>query len=326
MRFIAGLLVGIVVSAIGVFIWFFLQSGPPVVSPVVEFVPRPLDAYTIDALKTRTLQSGPIVLDEAVATASAYTAYNFHFTTVGKIVTGLAHIPHGNGPFPVIVQLRGYVDREKYQTGEGTRRSAQVFAANGFVSLAPDFLGYGGSDASAHDIFEERFQTYTTTLDLLDAIPTLTIADPARVGFWGHSNGGQIALTILEVLGQPIPATLWAPVTKPFPYSILYYTDEAEDRGKYLRRKLSEFEALYDSDLYTMTNFVSRINAPLQIHQGTSDDAVPKAWSDAFVGQLKELGKDVDYFVYTGADHNMSGAWNTVVARDIEFFRGMLGK
>ena len=320
------------VLGVGAYIvWFRPQS---VISPISQLLEKPLDKYTIERLSRRVFAGSQIVFDEPVATTSGYTVYQFYFLSENKRVTGLAHVPAGasaENKKPVIVQFRGYVDREKYAAGEGTRRSAEVFAKNGFISLAPDFLGYGGSASPSADIFEERFETYTTGLNLLASIKTLPMADPDRIGVWGHSNGGQIALTVLEVssgragsrsAGQkPYPTTLWAPVSKPFPYSILYYTDDAKDHGKMLRRELAKFENDYDAEQYSLINYLDRIAAPLQIHQGTADDAVPKKWSDELVKVLKEKKKDVDYFVYPGADHNMVGAWNTVVSRDIEFFQ-----
>lgn len=303
------------------YVFFGPRQSQSILSPITQVIERPLDKYTIDKLRKRQGVASRIVLDEAVATTSAYTAYTFHYLSEGKEVTGLTHLPKGKGPFPVIVQLRGYVERDQFSSGVGTRRSAEVFAANGLVSLAPDFLGYGGSDMPSEDVFEERFQTYTAALDLLASVPTLTLADPARIGIWGHSNGGQIALTVLEITGKPYPTTLWAPVTKPFPYSILYYTDEAEDRGKALRKKLADFEKDYDVELYAMVNFVDRITAPLQLHQGTADDAVPVKWNDEFVQALREKNKTIGYFLYPGADHNLTPSWSTVIVRDIEFFR-----
>jgi dipeptidyl aminopeptidase/acylaminoacyl peptidase len=113
-------------------------------------------------------------------------------------------------------------------------------------------------------------------------------------------------------------------VTKPFPYSILYYTDDIPDHGKALRSVVSDFERNYDAELYSLPNFVDRILGPIQLHQGTADEAVPQKWSDDFVKLLKEKGRDVTYYIYPGADHNMAGSptggWNTVVARDIDFF------
>lgn len=310
-----------VVGIGGYIVWFRPQT---VISPIGKIMEKPLEKYTIDRLSEHVFSGSQIVLDEPIATTSAYTAYVFYFISEGKKVTGLGHIPRAaseDRKAPVIVQFRGYVDREKYISGEGTRRSGEVFASNGFISLAPDFLGYGGSDSPSSDIFEERFQTYTTALNLLASVKTLPLADPDRIGVWGHSNGGQIALTILEISRQSIPTTLWAPVSKPFPYSILYYTDEASDRGKLLRKRLAKFEEDYDVELYSMSNYLDRIAALLQIHQGTADESVPQKWSDGLVTALKNLDKDLVYFVYIGADHNMAGTWNAVVARDIEFFR-----
>jgi len=299
------------------------RQSDSVLSPITQVIDRPLDKYTIDNLTARKGIASQIVLDTAVATTSAHTEYVFHFMSDGKKATGLAHIPTGaslQDKKPVIVQFRGYVDQSIFAPGVGTKRSAEVFAQHGFISLAPDFLGYGGSDNPSEDVFEERFQTYVVALDLLASLATLPMADPSQVGIWAHSNGGQIALTVLEITRGVYPTTLWAPVTRAFPYSILYFTDEAEDKGKALRKKLAEFERNYDVDLYTLVNFTDRLTAPLQIHQGTNDEAVPYRWSDEFVADLKRNNITIGYFLYPGADHNLQPAWNTVITRDIDFF------
>ncbi len=328
------LLIGGILSILIVGRWFWYVNNSrtsDIATPLHTILDKPLTKYTIENLGKRQFDGSQIVLDDAIATTSAYTGYRFHYYSDSKKVTGLAHIPRGateTNKYPVIVQLRGYIDREIYKTGDGTRRSGEVFARNGFITLAPDFLGYGNSDPPSVDIFEERFQTYTTALTLLASVKTLSQADSTRVGIWGHSNGGQIALTVLEVTRGSFPTSLWAPVTKPFPYSILYYTDEATDRGKLIRRRLAKFEDIYDVELYSLTNYLDRIIAPLQIHQGSADEAVPKRWSDQFVNMLKEKEKRVTYITHDGADHNMTGAsgdvWNRVVARDIEFYTDQL--
>lgn len=299
--------------------WLYTHQTSPAVNKITE-IARPLDKYTIENLSKRTYYSD-IILDSPIAINSSYTSYGFHFDSDGRKVTGLAHIPAKCGKCPVIMQFRGYVDKEIYKPGVGTKRTAEVFAKNGFISLAPDGLGYGGSDNPSDDVFEERFQTYVTGLNLLSAISNWPLANPDKIGIWGHSNGGQIALTVLEISQREYPTVLWAPVSKPFPYSILYYTDEAEDRGKALRKKLAEFEKDYDVELYNLTNYLDRIKAPVLIQQGTADEAVPKKWTDELVKNL-----EADYVVYSGADHNLTPGWNSAVNRDIEFFKkfGML--
>jgi alpha-beta hydrolase superfamily lysophospholipase len=238
--------------------------------------------------------------------------------------------------------FRGYVDQKLYSTGTGSRPAASYFAKNGYMTIAPDFLGYGGSDSESGNIFETRFQTYTTAISLLKAIEQMksdktvlsvsnAIENPSRIStrfstfeylnLWAHSNGGQIALTTLEVTKSSYPTTLWAPVTKGFPYSVLYYTDESDDGGKFIRKEISKLENIYDVDNYSLSNYIENINAPLQFHQGGEDDAIPMEWTDEFVYRLKTLGKEVTYWKYQSADHNMRPNWDLVVERDLNFFK-----
>jgi dipeptidyl aminopeptidase/acylaminoacyl peptidase len=333
---LVGVCIGVLLAVVAFYGKRALQnyiSSQNIVSPIGKIFEKPLEKYSILRLSGRTFTGSQIVLDEATATTSAYTVYRFHFMSENKKVNGVAHVPVVKGQFPVIVQFRGYMDREKYIPGEGTARSAEVYATNGFISLAPDFLGYGGSDMPSTNVFEERFETYTTALNLIASVGSLPMADTDRIGVWGHSNGGQIALTVLEILGRPIPVTLWAPVSKPFPYSILYYTDDVPDHGKLLRREIANFETNYDVEQYSLTNYLDRIRGPITLHQGTADTAVPLAWSNDLVKAIEASGSAVNYFIYPGVDHNMlpdparnasqsdAGGWNTVVARDIAFFK-----
>ena len=300
-------------------------------NPISQVKPRPLDKYTIENLAKAQIQPSKIEIGETVKEDKEFTSYLFSFsldpTLSGKEkkkVTGIINIPSGNGPFPAVVMFRGYVDQEVYRTGDGSRRAAEFFAKNGLVSVAPDFLGYGGSDKEAESIFESRFQTYLTAITLLNSLNSIPNWDGKNLFIWGHSNGGQIALTVLEITGREIPTTLWAPVSKPFPYSILYYTDESEDRGKLIRRELANFEETYDPNLYSLDLYLDKIQAPLQIHQGTADDAVPFIWSDSLVEKLNQLDKEIAYFKYPGADHNLNPAWGAAAARDLAFFNKYL--
>ncbi len=254
-------------------------------------------------------------------------------------VTGQLNIPTGEGPFPAIVMLRGYVEREEYRTGTGTRNAAAAFAQNGFVTIAPDFLGYGGSDAESSDVLIARFAKPLTVLQLLtdlksgelqldpdltaDPLPTVrNIIDQSRLGLWAHSNGGQIALSVLEITSQVLPTSLWAPVSQSFPYNVLYYSNDAEDQGRYLRQQLANFEFTLDNDPaeWSALTEPSRILAPLQIHQGGRDDAVPLAWSEQLTAKLEAATVSAKLYTYPQADHNLQPDWSTAVQRDLQFF------
>lgn len=323
-------LIYILFVLLGVFLGLFfnyLYNKPQTdgKNTVIQIKPRPLDKYTIENLSSITVAPVKIEISDNLF------SFVFDPTLSGKEtkkVTGLINLPTGNGKYPVIVMLRGYVDQKLYKTGDGTKRAGEYFAKNGFVTIAPDFLGYGNSDSESGNIFESRFQTYTTALTLLKSIAdpnfakaTLGKWDGQNIFLWGHSNGGQIALTVLEITGESYPTVLWAPVSKPFPYSILYYTDESDDGGKLIRKELAKFEEQYNPDLYSITKYFDRIKAPIQLHQGTADDAVSKDWSDTLIKTLKGLGLTPNYYIYPGADHNLQPSWNTVVARDLQFFK-----
>ena len=303
----------------------------------LEEKPKPLAKYTIEALSKTQFDGSDITFGQILKDEPDFTSRMFYFYVDGKKVSGVVSIPKSGGTYPVTLMFRGYVDREKYQAGVGTSHAGEVFAKNGFVTLAPDFLGYGESDMPSDSPMEERFLTYTTALTLIASVKNLNKAlaevgivarvDPDKVAIWGHSNGGQIALTILEITGKSYPTVLWAPVSKPFPYSILYYTDDFDDHGKMLRGVVADFEKDYDVESYSLTNFFEKINAPIELHQGGADEAVPLKWSDQLYEQLKKLGKDIKYFTYAGDDHNFArGAWSVVVSRNIVFYKGEFEK
>ena len=327
-KFLGLVIIVITAFAFGWWVNSFYQSGLAATSPISPVIPKPLEKYTIENLAQAEVKKGNIVLDEILEENENFSSYLFSFEfdptlqeKEVKKITGQLNLPVDKGSFPVVIMLRGYVDQEIYETGIGTRKAASVLAKNEFITIAPDFLGYGGSDKEARSIFETRFQTYTTVLSILKSLHSIKEWDRENIFLWGHSNGGQIALVILEITGKDYPTTLWAPVTKPFPYSILYYTDESEDKGKYIRRELAKFENLYNADSFSVDEYFEKIKAPLQIHQGTADEAVPVVWSNEFVKKLEKLDIDITYYQYVGANHNMVPSWNTVVSRDLSFFK-----
>lgn len=290
--------------------------------------PKPLLKYEIETLSNVDVKSNDIKIKETISEEDEYTSYLFEHKfnpTLAdddeKTVTGQINLPIGNKKYPLVLMIRGYVDQKIYTTGIGTKNGAKFFAENGFITLAPDFLGYAGSTIESSNIFESRFQTYTTVLSLLSSLDHIKEWDGKNIFIWAHSNGGQIALTTLAITGKEIPTTLWAPVTKPFPYSVLYYTDESIDGGKFIRLKLSEFEELYDVEKYNFLNYIDRIKAPIHLHQGGTDDAIPLSWSQSFAKRLENKEKDIKLFTYPFADHNMQPNWNDAILSDLEFFR-----
>lgn len=328
--------------------FFVLQSHKNLASPlgILQPTPRPtpLMVYTFANLKKTVFPQSQITLGSKLAETQNSQSQVYFYNVPAKPnaanmlkVSGVLNVPKKPGTYPVIVMFRGFVPQETYQPGIGTEPSAKVFADHGFITIAPDFLGYGQSDIGA-DGFENRFQTYTTALTLLSSLQNLNSgleasysgkikADMSKIGIWGHSNGGHIALSTLAISGVSYPTVLWAPVSKSFPYSILYYTDESDDQGKTLRKSLAEFEQDYDTDLFDPTKYYQDIKAPIEISQGTADVEVPVWWSDELVNTLKRNGNDVTYFTYPGADHNLlPNGWSQAVINSMNFYNKYFSK
>lgn len=295
---------------------------------VQKVVDRSLDAYTIENLSKAKINPSKIEVVKELKDYPSFTSNEFSLTfnpnpskSDTKKTSGLINIPKGQGKYPILVMIRGYVAPKDYFIGNGTINASLFFAKNGFITVSPDFLGYGDSDKEPDNIFEARFQTYTTAMAVLKSLDSIPNWDGKNIEIWAHSNGGQITLATLEVTGVTYPTVLWAPVSSPFPFSILYYSDEADDKGKMLRRELAKFEDVYDSDLYSLTNYLDKIKATIELNQGTADDAVPVSWSDRLAKTLKDNGLDITYNVYPGASHEMDPLWNKAITKDLEFLK-----
>lgn len=313
--------------------WFgrnfnFLNSPDRLISPVSSVptpVPQPLLKYSFDNLRQSVFTPKTITLSDKIKDDGKFTNWLFIFESQEGRISGTANIPDECGAAepkcPVVIMLRGYVDKEVYQPGTGTRKAAAVYANNGFITLAPDFLGFGTSDPEPKNEIESRLIKPTTVLQLLASIPNLPMADPEKVFLWGHSNGGQIGLSVLALTDEFKAASFWAPVSKPFPYSILYYTDDLDDHGKYLRKTVFKFESVYDPELFSLNNYLDRINTSVIVHQGTADEAVPLKWSVDLVKSLQDLKKNAVLYQYPNADHNLTPGWDKVVNTDLKLFR-----
>lgn len=249
------------------------------------------------------------------------------FDSNGKNISGMMNIPLTpmSNKLPVIIMIRGYADSEGYYIGSGSWKAADELARNGFMTVSLDFLGYGLSDMESTDILEARFEKVMSVLDLIESVKQLDVVDPNKIGIWAHSNGGQIAISILEITSKNYPTVLWSPMTNPFPKSILETIDDESEGGLKVKNRIEEFETEYDSKLYSIDNFYDWIEAPILIHQGTADEWCKVSWQKDLQSKLKKLGKEVTLDIRKGSDHNLKQSWEEVINQDVVFFKQQWG-
>ena len=341
--FFGGIVSGILALIV---LWYFFGSNlqnstqslftKPTIPPVAdkqrleENKEEPLVDYSefaFDNLMQKEFLSGQIKLGKILTKEDKSTSYVFTYQSEGKTISGMANVPKGTGKFPVIILLRGYADKTYYHTGLGTEKSANFFAENGFLTLAPDFLGYGTSDLEDEDILKARFYRPMEVLSLLSAISNLPLADSRNIGLWGHSNGGQIALSVLEITGKNYPTSLWAPVSLDFPECLLTYLGEEEEVGNPVKEKVDLFLKNNDPKRFSISPYFNRIKGAFIVHQGTADELIKLSWTQTLVDSLKKQGSEVSFYHYKGENHNFN--WykttgDTLRQRDLTFFRKYL--
>lgn len=298
-----------------------------------EIEKKVLEKYDFDSLKKRVNKSSEVkILGEPKEVNDRRKKEDYKidfksrvisFESQGKRIRGMMNYFNDGLKHPVIIMIRGYADKEGYYNGFGTWKAADRLAQKGFVTVGLDFLGFGGSDQESFDMLEARFEKATAVLDLIESVKKLDFVDPNKIGIWAHSNGGQIAISVLEATGKNYPTVLWAPMTNPFPKSVLDTASGLDDGGKLVIKAIADFEKKYDSRRYSIDNYYNWINAPIMIHQGTWDEWCKVEWQEDLQNKLKSLGKNVTLNIYPKDDHNLKKSWDTVVERDIEFFSRM---
>lgn len=290
----------------------------PTVTPTPT--PNPLVAYTIDGLRERAYPGGTIEKRYVVTTTDAYTRYYVAYPSDDLTITGIMHVPHGDGPFPVVILNHGYIPPVRYWSGADTWRAADYLARRGYLTLAPDFRGWGESDEG-----ENYFRT-GLVIDILNAVSSLSSvpeADPERIGMWGHSMGAGATTKSITVDSRIKAAVLYGPVSandadvgRRWGFHASRVDDDALQRayraaardGTFLRRT----SPLYHFDYVTVA---------VQIHEGTADTVTPPRWAEAIYDGLVTAGKDVQYFTYAGQGHSFQGeSWTLFMSRVAVFF------
>lgn len=305
----------------------------------------PLAKYNFENLKTRENKPSEIktigralkveearetvmkeYLKEGIRKENNFETKAISFESNGKKISGMMNIPinEKSNKMPAIIMVRGFADNEGYFIGSGSWKVADELARNGFLTVSLDFLGFGLSDGESGDILEARFEKPVSVMDLIESVKKLDIVDPEKIGIWAHSNGGQIVISVLEVVQKKYPTVLWAPMTNPFPSSVLETIDETSESGMVVKTRIEDFEKFYDSKLYSIDNFYGSIQSPILLHQGTNDAWCKVAWQQELATKLKNLGKEITLDIRPGDDHNMKQDWDEVVKEDIEFYKKML--
>ncbi|MGH2619739.1 MAG: alpha/beta hydrolase family protein [Anaerolineales bacterium] len=284
--------------------------------------PDPYAGLTIEDLIRQTYGEGRIEFESEQRVSSRFSRYLFHYPSDHLTVHGFLNLPTGQGPFPVVLVLHGYVDPAEYETLSYTTSYADALAAEGFLVLHPNYRNYPPSD-SGPSLFRVGYAV--DVLNLIALVHSqagepgpLQAADPTDIGLFGHSMGGGIALRVLTV-GSPVEA------------AVLYGSMNADEHLNFEKiyewsdgtRGLEELNVpLADLARISPSNYLDRIQVPVSIHHGGADELVPPEWSDELCLRLSTMGKTVECYTYPAEPHTFIGFGGIeLIERAVAFFR-----
>ena len=282
-------------------------------------------------MRERDYPGSDLHVEQTLAAGSSYRRYIASYRSDGLKIFGLLTVPMGSKPahgWPVIIFNHGYIPPQQYRTTERYVAYVDAFARAGFIVFKPDYRGHGSSEGQALS----GYGTPDYTVDVLNAVATLKhypLANPDRLGMWGHSMGGQVTLRALVVDPSIKVAVIWAGVVAPYGDLLNSWhppNPPPPPAGRFSWRR--SFIETYGSpqtnpgfwNAISPNSFVSDITAPVQLHHSVRDEEVPVQFSRTLAQELKDAGKPVQLFTYPGDDHNLSASFSLAMSRSVAFF------
>ncbi len=329
-----------------------VTSVPPTLTPSPTPVPTIEEwiyPFTIEGLQAHKYQSGKIKVGDKLNETDVYTSYLITYPSDGLTISGVMQVPKvGKEPFPVIVMNHGFFNRGVYHSGDGTDRAAEFLNRYGYLTLSSDYRSWGDSDIG-YSLFYSGL--VIDVINLMNAIPSISQADPERIGMWGHSMGGGATLKVLAVDPIQHPGRIKA--------AVLYSTVSADDAdiidrwGPGCIGDIARGERIYgcnssdilpldlppgliqaykdaakDPDLLKQVaaiHYFDDVTAPVEINYGTADgklfSGTPPEWSQKAYQAFIDAGVQAELFAYEGEGHSFfADQWYAFMERSAHFF------
>jgi dienelactone hydrolase len=187
------------------------------------------------------------------------------------------------------------------------------YAAEGFVVIASQFRGTGGSEGRD----EAGGADTNDVMNLFPLARSLGYVDMDKIFMWGYSRG---AIMTLQAIKRGAPLRAAAVVGAP--------TDntQLQDRPSFIRfarATYPDYDARKEEHLKSRSAifWADQLNVPLLILQGAADPAVAPTQTLALAQKLQELGKIYELVIYAKDDHPISLNAEDRLNRTIDWFK-----
>jgi fermentation-respiration switch protein FrsA (DUF1100 family) len=294
-----------------------------------------LHPMNILAERGKAYPGSPITIEETLEPGANYYRYYAWYKSEGLKIYGLLTVPFGDKPangWPAIVFNHGYISPVIYKTTERYIAYVDQLARHGYIVYKIDYRGHDRSEGEATGAYGDPGYT-SDVLNAISSLKAFPLADPNRIGMWGHSMGGFLTLRAM-VISQDIKAgVIWAGVVGSYPDMICcwHYADlvsTSTPNPNFRSGWRTQWQNLYgtpeENPAFWMgisaNSYLNELSGPLQLHHDLGDSEVPSKFSQDLYQEILAAGKTAEYYQYPGDDHNLANYFNLAMQRTIEFF------
>jgi uncharacterized protein len=312
-------------------------TSAPTSTPEPTFTDTPtptptLHPMSILAMRQREYPGSEIVIEQELEPGSNYSRYYAYYLSEGLKIYGLLTVPYGEMPpegWPAIVFNHGYIPPTQYRTTERYIAYVDWLARSGYIVYRIDYRGHDRSEGSPTGAYGNPGYT----VDVLNAVSSLQLfpkVNPSKIGMWGHSMGGYLTLRSMVISPEIKAGVIWAGVVASYPDLLTRWrrgptpTPGAVGSRSWRWNWIEQY-GLPDENpdfWYSISSnsFLADLSGPVQLHHGTADGSVPLEFSEILSGQIQQVGKPVELYIYEGDDHNLSNHFSQAMTRSLQFF------
>ena len=259
-------------------------------------------AVTLDASITQELKS---TAPETLAILDQVEVSEITYISDGLKIQGFLLAPKGNGKFPVLIFNRGGCKNYVALTKQFVLRWLTVFANWGYVVVASQYRGNGGSEgkdefggADIHDV-----------LNLIPLVESLPNADPSRIGMYGWSRGGLMTYLTLTRTDRIKAAVVGGALTDLASLSALRKQLRPDDDFEEfcLRDTIPDYDQNKQKELKARSPIMwpEKLNkkTPILMFHGTADWRSPPQYSLDMAAALLKRKHPFRLIMLEGGDH-----------------------
>lgn len=296
----------------------------PEPTPTPAFSPMPdrFAGLRIEELRARSYGEGELVVEEVWGELDGFTRSMVRYDSDGLVQYAFMNVPAGEGPFPVVIVVHGYVSPANYNMLAYTTPYADTLARAGYLVIHPNLRGYPPAEDGPN---LHRVGFAVDVLNLVGLVRRLggqpgplAQADPQAIGLFGHSMGGGVSIRAAVVDGGIDAVVLYGSMS----------ADEALNTAQIYNVFMNAASRIPELDTppeveaeISPVYYLEGLAGSVSIHHGDADPTVPVSWSKDLCLRLLDLGKQAECFFYPGEGHSFRGEANAqFLERVIQFF------